>query len=183
MKQSRKTYLNHHQTSSSRLSLRTFSTEDTTSLMLLFSPRKCFRILTCYYFLLVLLVDYFFSKSSHFCFWQGCLLAQKRRIYTAGQTQSCPNSRAGKRLAYLSEGKIQSLEVQVKFDAIKSSIMDWKLQLFKKIALHQDSICDELITANAAHKLLQSCPSLHDPIDGSPPGSTIPGILQARTLE
>ena len=35
----------------------------------------------------------------------------------------------------------------------------------------------------AAAKLLQSCPTLCDPIDGSPPGSTIPGILQARTLE
>ena len=35
----------------------------------------------------------------------------------------------------------------------------------------------------AAAKLLQSCPTLHDPIDGSPPGSPIPGILQARTLE
>ena len=32
-------------------------------------------------------------------------------------------------------------------------------------------------------ELLQSCPTLHDPIDGSPPGSPIPGILQARTLE
>ena len=35
----------------------------------------------------------------------------------------------------------------------------------------------------AAAKLLQSCPTLCDPIDGSPPGSAIPGILQARTLE
>ena len=32
-------------------------------------------------------------------------------------------------------------------------------------------------------KLLQSCPTLCDPIDGSPPGSAIPGILQTRTLE
>ena len=32
-------------------------------------------------------------------------------------------------------------------------------------------------------KSLQSCPTLCDPIDGSPPGSPIPGILQARTLE
>ena len=32
-------------------------------------------------------------------------------------------------------------------------------------------------------KSLQSCPSLCDPIDGSPPGFPIPGILQARTLE
>ena len=35
----------------------------------------------------------------------------------------------------------------------------------------------------AAAKSLQSCPTLCDPIDGSPPGSPIPGILQARTLE
>ena len=37
--------------------------------------------------------------------------------------------------------------------------------------------------AAAAAKLLQTCPTLCDPIDGSPPGSPIPGILQARTLE
>ena len=35
----------------------------------------------------------------------------------------------------------------------------------------------------AAAKSLQSCPTLCNPIDGSPPGSPIPGILQARTLE
>ena len=35
----------------------------------------------------------------------------------------------------------------------------------------------------AAAKSLQSCPALCDPIDGSPPGSSVPGILQARTLE
>jgi len=39
------------------------------------------------------------------------------------------------------------------------------------------------VPAAAAAKLLQSCPTLCDPIDGSPPGSAIPGILQARTLE
>ena len=37
--------------------------------------------------------------------------------------------------------------------------------------------------AAAAAKLLQSCPTLCDPIDGGPPGSPVPGILQARTLE
>ena len=37
--------------------------------------------------------------------------------------------------------------------------------------------------AAAAAKSLQSCPTLCDPIDGSPLGSAIPGILQARTLE
>ena len=37
--------------------------------------------------------------------------------------------------------------------------------------------------AAAAAKSLQSCPTLCDPIDGSPPGPAVPGILQARTLE
>ena len=37
--------------------------------------------------------------------------------------------------------------------------------------------------AAAAAKSLQSCPTLCDPVDGSPPGSAVPGILQARTLE
>ena len=37
--------------------------------------------------------------------------------------------------------------------------------------------------AAAAAKSLHSCPTLCNPIDGSPPGSTVPGILQARTLE
>ena len=37
--------------------------------------------------------------------------------------------------------------------------------------------------APAAAKSLQLCPTLCDPIDGSPPGSAVPGILQARTLE
>ena len=38
-------------------------------------------------------------------------------------------------------------------------------------------------TATAAAKSLQSCLTLCDPIDGSPPGSPIPGIFQARALE
>ena len=37
--------------------------------------------------------------------------------------------------------------------------------------------------AAAAAKSIQSCPTLCDPIDGSAPGSAVPGILQARTLE
>ena len=40
-----------------------------------------------------------------------------------------------------------------------------------------------LTTAVAAVKSLQSCPTPCDPMDSSPPGSAIPGILQARTLE
>ena len=45
----------------------------------------------------------------------------------------------------------------------------------------EGSLC--ILSAAAAAKSLQSCPTLCDPIDGSPPGSAVPGILQARTLE
>ena len=56
-------------------------------------------------------------------------------------------------------------------------------------ALQVDSLPTELSEklpeqgAAAAAKSLQSCPTLCDPIDGSPSGSPVPGILQARTLE
>ena len=46
--------------------------------------------------------------------------------------------------------------------------------------------CDDAIhyrCSAAAAKSLQSCPTLCDPTDGSPPGSAVPGILQARPLE
>ena len=49
-------------------------------------------------------------------------------------------------------------------------------------AVNNASGCDE-IPAAAAAKSLQSCLTLCDPIDGSPPGSPVPGILQARTLK
>ena len=41
----------------------------------------------------------------------------------------------------------------------------------------------DIAAAAAAAKSLQSCPTLCDPIDGSPLGSAVPGILQARTLD
>ena len=43
--------------------------------------------------------------------------------------------------------------------------------------------CSTSLAIAAAAKLLQSCLTQRDPIDGSPPGSPVPGILQARTLE
>ena len=63
-------------------------------------------------------------------------------------------------------------------DVINNKIKNnWKLFLFYFIFL---PLC---MAATAAAKSLQSCPTLCDPLDGSPPGSHIPGILQARTLE
>ena len=51
----------------------------------------------------------------------------------------------------------------------------------KHVKLQNRTLTDP--AAAAAAKSLKSCPTLCDPIDGSPAGSAIPGILQARTLE
>ena len=49
--------------------------------------------------------------------------------------------------------------------------------------IFEQSVSYRTAAAAVAAKSLQSCPTLCDPIDGSPPGSPVPGILQARTLE
>ena len=59
--------------------------------------------------------------------------------------------------------------------AIYSGTLAWKIPWTEEP--------DRLRVAAAAAKSLQSCPTLCDPIDSSPPGSAVPGILQARTLE
>ena len=46
-----------------------------------------------------------------------------------------------------------------------------------------DVVFQVMAATAAAAKSLQSCPTLCDPLDSSPPGSAVPGILQARTLE
>ena len=56
----------------------------------------------------------------------------------------------------------------------------WPGLLYKRSSLFL--LCHTMLLFVAA-KLLQLCPTLCDPIDGSPPGSPVPGILQARTLE
>ena len=53
--------------------------------------------------------------------------------------------------------------------------------IISRLALQGDSPSENGVAAAA--KSLQSCPTLCDPIEGSPPGSSVPGILQARTLE
>ena len=66
------------------------------------------------------------------------------------------------------------------FDFSKSSLYIWKFSIH---ILLKTSLKDFEHYFAAAAKSLQSCPTLCDPIEGSPPGSPIPGILQARTLE
>ena len=60
--------------------------------------------------------------------------------------------------------------------ATHSSMFAWKIPQTKEPGGLQSA------AAAAAAKLLQLCPTLGDPVDGSPPGSPVPGILQARTL-
>ena len=59
--------------------------------------------------------------------------------------------------------------------ATHSGILAWEIPWTENLAGYS--------LAAAAAKSLQSCPTLCDPIDDSPPGSPVPGILQARTLE
>ena len=70
-------------------------------------------------------------------------------------------------------------------DTCLVGINNAQLQLascFPSIFLYQASAAAAAAGAAGA-KSLQSCPTLCDPIDGNPPGSPVPGILQARTLE
>ena len=61
--------------------------------------------------------------------------------------------------------------------AIHSSILVWEIPWTEEPGGQQFAV------AVAAAKSRQSCPTLCDPIDSSPSGSTVPGILPARTLE
>ena len=62
--------------------------------------------------------------------------------------------------------------------------MDLEMIILSEVSQRKtNTIRCHLYAAAAAAKSLQSCPTLCDPIDGSPPGSSVPGILQARTLE
>ena len=71
----------------------------------------------------------------------------------------------------------------------QESTFSLKLARLKETLLHcwwERKLIESLwrtSTAAAAAKSLQSCPTLCDPIDGSSPGSPVPGILRARTLE
>ena len=60
---------------------------------------------------------------------------------------------------------------------------DWKRSVFIPVSSKSNAKECSTAAAAAAAKSLQSRPTLCDPIDGSPPGSAVPGILQARTLE
>ena len=79
----------------------------------------------------------------------------------------------------LQEMPVQSLDQEDALEkemATHSSILAWRIPMDR-------GAWQATVHAAAAAKSLQSCPTLCDPIDGSPPGSPVPGILQERTLE
>ena len=85
--------------------------------------------------------------------------------------------------------RLTSVETPVQ-EKHSDKINDWLVinYITEKNGEHKDYFFENISKQNTYHyaaaaKSLQSCPTLCDPIDGSPPGSTVPGILQARTLE
>ena len=77
------------------------------------------------------------------------------------------------------QGTLKSL---LQHHSSKASILQ-RSAFFTVQLSHPNMTNGKTIDLIAAAKSLQSCPTLCDPIDGSPPGSTVPGILQARRLE
>jgi len=80
------------------------------------------------------------------------------------------------------------LSISITFTLVQSTIIS-HLDSYYNVLLCLSAFAITVLSilhitaAAAAAKSLQSCPTLCDPIDGSPPGSPVPGILQARTLE
>ena len=77
---------------------------------------------------------------------------------------------------------------------LHTRILEWVAMPFSRVIflIQEQNLClfcllhwktDPLPLAAAAAKSIQQCPALCEPIDGSPPGSSVPGILEARTLE
>ena len=77
------------------------------------------------------------------------------------------------------QGTLKSL---LQHHSSKASIL-WHSAFFTVQLPHPYMTTGKTIALTAAAKSLQSCPTLCDPIDSSPPGSPVPGFLQARTLE
>ena len=132
----------------------------------------------------------------------------KKIVSSRGILKGFPGGSSSKDSACQCRCGIRSLDQEDPLEGemvIHSSILAWEIPRPEKPGFlnvnswraYSSWSCKELDTTEHAHteeylgkaaaaaaaKSLQSCPTLCDPIDGSPPGSPIPGILQARTLE
>ena len=98
----------------------------------------------------------------------GChFLLQCMKVKSEGEVaQSCPT---------LSNPMDCSLPGSSVHGIFQARVLEWGAIAFTDLM--------PAVAAAAAAKSLQSCPTLCNPIDGRPPGSAVPGILQARTLE
>ena len=79
-----------------------------------------------------------------------------------------------------------AIEQQKDYDPKEDDIKvtsNWNARSKKRVSVWHCYCPCYFLSLFAAAKSLQSCPTLCDPIDGSPPGSSVPGILQARILE
>ena len=111
-------------------------------------------------------------ESFAYCCWKAlCSLGENYRYKFQGQQSGRPAC------------KIELKQVLC-WQAVHVS--SWVLTLVEVCGIISPEIWNVILRLAlhaAAAKSLQLCPTLCDPIDGSPPGSPIPGILQARTLE
>ena len=81
------------------------------------------------------------------------------------------------------ERLLRQIQESLELDWMRKRKMSKTLLKFEPPCLERLCTISLLNEYTATAKPLQSCPTLCDPIDGSPPGSAVPGILQARTLE
>ena len=81
--------------------------------------------------------------------------------------------------------RVMEIKTKIKWDLIKLKSFFTAKETISKVKRKPsewEKIVYEISAAATAAKSLQSCPTLCDPMDGSPPSSPVPGILQARTL-
>ena len=86
-------------------------------------------------------------------------------------------------MAACSVSSVRSNTLLRGFQCFTEARIIFRPNVCEHVSLCLYAICMCVRVAAAAAKSLQSCPTLCDPIDGSPPGFPVPGILQARTLE
>ena len=104
--------------------------------------------------------------------WTG----KPRVLWSMGSQRVRHNWRTELNWCFWADGKIQ-------LKAIKVFIFKFCAYCNLNAFVAWNFVMESSLPPAAAAKLLQSCLTLCDPIDGSPPGSAVPGILQARTLE
>ena len=118
------------------------------------------------------------SNSCPLSRWCHATISSSVTLFSS-RLQFFPASRSFPMSQFFASGP-QSIGESASASVLPVNIQDWfPLGLTGWISLQPK----EGYAAAAAAKSLQSCPTLRDPIDGSPPGSPVPGILQARTLE